>query len=78
MSPLTEALIVNGAVLIAVLEGDLGPHRKIGRLRILRPLITVAAVIPLFIDRPSPTGTGCWSNWRASRPDCSAAWSPAR
>ena len=58
MSPLTEALIINGAVLIAVLEGDLGSHRKIGRLRILRPFITVAVVIPIFIDRPVTHGNG--------------------
>jgi hypothetical protein len=58
MSPLTEAMIINGAVLIAVLEGDLGPHRKIGRMRILRPLITVAVVIPLFVDRPVTHGNG--------------------
>ena len=58
MSPLTEAMIINGAVLIAVLEGDLGPHRKIGRFRILRPLITIAVVIPLFIDRPVSHGNG--------------------
>ena len=58
MSPLTEALIINGAVLIAVLEGDLGPHRKIGRFRILRPLLTIAVVIPLFIDRPVTHGNG--------------------
>jgi hypothetical protein len=58
MSPLTEAMIINGAVLIAVLEGDLGPHRKIGRFRILRPLITIAVIIPLFIDRPVTHGNG--------------------
>jgi hypothetical protein len=58
MSPLTEAMIINGAVLIAVLEGDLGPHRKIGRLRILRPLLTVALVVPLFLDRPVTHGNG--------------------
>jgi hypothetical protein len=58
MSPLTEAMIINGAVLISVLEGDLGPHRKIGRLRILRPLITVAVVIPLFINSPVTHGNG--------------------
>ena len=51
-------MIINGAVLIAVLEGDLGPHRKIGPLRILRPLLTVAAVIPLFLDRPVTHGNG--------------------
>ena len=58
MSPLTEAMIVNGAVLVAVLEGDLGGHRKIGKLRILRPLLTVAAVVPLFLARPVTHGTG--------------------
>jgi hypothetical protein len=58
MSPLTEAMIINAAVLISVLEGDLGPHRKIGRFRILRPFITVAVVIPLFIDRPVTHGNG--------------------
>src|SRR5271168_5534344 len=58
MSPLTEAMIINGAVLISVLEGDLGPHRKIGKFRILRPLITVALVIPLFLDRPVTHGKG--------------------
>ena len=58
MSPLTEAMIINGAVLIAVLEGDLGPHRKIGKFRILRPLITIAVIIPLFIDSPVTHGNG--------------------
>ena len=58
MSPLTDAMIINGAVLIAVLEGDVGPHRKIGRMRILRPLLTVAVVVPLFLDRPVTHGNG--------------------
>jgi hypothetical protein len=58
MSPLTEAMIINCIVLIATLEGDLGPHRKISKLRILRPLITVALVIPLFVDRPVTHGNG--------------------
>ena len=58
MSPLTDAMIINGAVLIAVLEGDLGPHRKIGPLRILRPLVTIALVVPLFLDRPVTHGNG--------------------
>jgi hypothetical protein len=58
MSPITDAMIINGVVLVAVLEGDLGPHRKIGRFRILRPLITVALVIPLFLDRPVTHGNG--------------------
>lgn len=58
MSPLTDAMIINGAVLVAVLEGDLGPHRKIGKVRILRPLVTVAMVVPLFLDRPVTHGNG--------------------
>ena len=58
MSPLTEAMIINGVVLVSVLEGDLGPHRKIGRFRILRPLVTIALVIPLFLDRPVTHGNG--------------------
>ena len=58
MSPLTEAMIINGAVLITVLEGDLGPHRKIGKFRILRPLITIALVVPLFLDSPVTHGNG--------------------
>jgi hypothetical protein len=58
MSPLTDAMIINGAVLIAVLEGDLGPHRKISPLRILRPLVTIALVVPLFLDRPVTHGNG--------------------
>ena len=40
MSGLTTAMIINGVVLAAVLEADVGPHRTVGRLRILRPLLT--------------------------------------
>ena len=58
MSPLTDAMIINGVVLVAVLEGDLGPHRKIGKIRVLRPLITIALVVPLFLDRPVTHGNG--------------------
>jgi hypothetical protein len=58
MSPLTEALIINGVVLAATLEADLGPHRKIGRMRIIRPLLTVALVIPLFLAAPVTHGNG--------------------
>jgi len=58
LSPLADAMIINGVVLAAVLEGDLGPHRKIGKIRILRPLITIALVVPLFLDRPVTHGNG--------------------
>ncbi len=58
MSPLTDAMIINGAVLFATLESDLGPHRKIGLVRILRTPLVVAAIIPLFLDRPVTHGNG--------------------
>ena len=51
-------MIINGAVLFAILESDLGPHRKIGTFRILRAPLVIAAVIPLFIDRPVTHGKG--------------------
>jgi len=57
-SPLTEAMIVNGVVLVTVLASDLGPARKIGRLRILRPLIAAAVIVPLFVTKPVAHGTG--------------------
>lgn len=58
MSELTQAMIVNGAVLVAVLESDLGPHRKIGVARVLRPVLVAGGVIPLFLSRPATHGTG--------------------
>ena len=58
MSPLTEAMIINGVVLFAVLESDLGPHRKISRFRVIRPFIVSALVIVLFLDRPVTHGNG--------------------
>jgi len=57
ISELTEAMIVNGVVLAAVLASDLGTARKIGKARMLRPLL-VAAVVPVFIQRPVTGGTG--------------------
>ena len=58
MSPLTEAMIINGAVLFATLEADLGSHRKIGWFRLLRTPLVIAAVIPLFLERPVTRGNG--------------------
>jgi hypothetical protein len=57
-SELTQAMIVNGAVLVAVLESDLGPHRRIGRLRVLRPPLAACVIVPLFVARPATHGTG--------------------
>ena len=58
MSQLTQAMIINIAVWIAVLESDLGRHRKIGAFRILRPLLLAGGIVPLFIDHPVGHGTG--------------------
>jgi hypothetical protein len=58
LSELTEAEIVNGIVLVAVLASDYGDARKINAMRLLRPVIAAAVIIPLFVDRPVSSGTG--------------------
>ena len=55
---LAQAEIINGAVLAATLHGDLGGHRKIGPMRLLRPLTIAAGIVPLFIDPIVTHGTG--------------------
>ena len=57
-SELAQAEIVNVAVLIATLEADLGTHRKIGPMRVLRPALVAGAIVPLFIDPVVTHGTG--------------------
>ncbi len=58
MSTLAQAEIINVAVLLAVLEADLGPHRKISRFRLLRPILLAAGIVPLFLEAVVTHGHG--------------------
>ncbi len=53
----TDVLIINLAVLFAVLEADLG-RRKVTAFRILRPVLLAAGIVPLLISHPSTSGNG--------------------
>ena len=55
---LTKALIVNALVLFDVLEADLGGARKVTNFRLLRPLLTTAAIVPMFLVAVATHGTG--------------------
>jgi hypothetical protein len=57
-SELAQAEIINAAVLAVTLHGDLGSHRKIGPMRLLRPAVIAAAIVPLFIDPVVTHGAG--------------------
>ena len=54
----TDVLIVNLAVLFAVLEATSFGRRKISTFRILRPVLLAAGIIPLFIAHPATAGNG--------------------
>ena len=58
MSTLTQAEVVNVVVLAALLEADLGSHRKIGKFRIIRPFLTAALIVPMFLQQVVTRGNG--------------------
>jgi hypothetical protein len=58
MSPLGQAMVINASVLLAVLEADLGPHRKVSVFRVLRPVLLSAAIVPLYLKNVATHGTG--------------------
>ena len=55
---MNSAILVDAVVLAAVLEADLGHHRKIGKFRLLRPLVIAAGIIPLFLKAVTTHGNG--------------------
>ena len=58
MSILLDAEIVTLVVLAAVLEADLGSHRKISRFRLLRPVLLAIIIVPIFLDKIATHGGG--------------------
>ena len=58
LSELTQAELINGIVLAVTLHSDLGGHKKIGAFRLLRPIVTAGAIVPLFISPLAKHGNG--------------------
>lgn len=58
MSSVEQAMVINAIVLVAVLEADLGPHRKINAFRVLRPLLMAGAIVPIYLKAVATHGTG--------------------
>jgi hypothetical protein len=55
---MNSALIVDAVVLFAVLEANLGSRRKVGAVRLLRPFLVAAALVPLFLKPVVTHGHG--------------------
>lgn len=53
-----SAIIVDAVLLAAVLEADLGRHRKIGTFRLVRPLGIAAGIVPLYLKAATTHGCG--------------------
>ncbi len=58
MSTLIGAEIVNALILAAVLQGDVGPRRKLGPFRFLRPVLIAAVIVPVFLEKVAVSGGG--------------------
>ncbi|MFZ0665759.1 MAG: hypothetical protein WAM97_08380 [Acidimicrobiales bacterium] len=50
-------LALNLLILFAVLESDLG-KRKVGKLRVIRPLLMAGGIVPFVLDPPATHGAG--------------------
>ena len=69
--------IINIVVLTVVLFSDLG-RRKVGPLRLVRPFIAVAVMVPLYLRARHRPATGCCLRSPRSRPASRSAWPPPR